>query len=81
MSVSRWCFLEEEVLIVPVAFVRMITGRGGGWPAALLRGARTREGRFHVPGHHPTLTPIQVSPAKSPQIFFLILPYVICTVL
>ena len=30
--------MEEEVLIVRVPFVPIITGRGGGWLTALLRG-------------------------------------------
>lgn len=53
---------------VPMAFVCVITGRGGGRLTALLRGQRAREGRFHVPGRRPTLTPIQVTPAKSARV-------------
>ena len=55
------------MLIIPVASVCPI-GRGGGWLAALLWGERTREGRLHVPGHHPTLPAVQVTPDKSLQI-------------
>lgn len=44
------------------------TGRGRGWRTALLRGERAREGRLHVPGHHPACSAVQVTPAKSPQI-------------
>lgn len=50
-------------------FCFIITGRGGGWLTALLRGEWTREGWFHVPGDHPTLPPIQVTPGKTPWIF------------
>lgn len=64
MSVSRWRVTDQAVLMVPVAFV-CPTGRGGGRLTALLWGERTREGRLHGPGHHPTLTPIQVTPPKA----------------
>lgn len=65
VSVSRWCFMEEEVFIVCLAFV-CITGRGGGWLTALLRGEWAREGRFHGSGHHPAFTPVQVTPPQNP---------------
>lgn len=60
------CF--QVVLIVCVVFVCTIGG-GRRWFTALLRGEWTREGWLHVSGHHPTLTPIQVTLTKTPQIF------------
>lgn len=59
------CF--QVALIIRVAFVGT-TGRGGGRLIAVLRGERAREGRFHGPGHHPTLSPVQVTPAETPRI-------------